>query len=178
VDAVTTRSVLIYVQEKGRAFAAFHRVLRPGGRISVFEPINRLQYPQPAGTIFGYAVPEEAELVARILGVYRQAQPMDGPMLGFDEMDLVHLAERAGFEEVHLRLEVDVEPRLEPMKWETFAATAPNPLSPTFEEATRRALTPVEAERLIERLRPLVEAGIGTKRSAGAYLTAVKAGVE
>src|SRR5262245_60600476 len=42
VDVVTTRSVLIYVDDKPRAFEEFHRVLRPGGRISLFEPINRL----------------------------------------------------------------------------------------------------------------------------------------
>jgi arsenite methyltransferase len=41
VDVVTTRSVLIYVKGKDRAFSEFHRVLRPGGRISIFEPINR-----------------------------------------------------------------------------------------------------------------------------------------
>src|SRR5215213_3724123 len=41
VDVVTTRSVLIYVADKARAFAEFLRVLRPGGRVSLFEPINR-----------------------------------------------------------------------------------------------------------------------------------------
>ncbi|WP_348240817.1 methyltransferase domain-containing protein, partial [Salmonella enterica] len=41
VDVVTTRSVLIYVDDKAAAFAAFHRVLKPGGRVSLFEPINR-----------------------------------------------------------------------------------------------------------------------------------------
>src|SRR5947207_8645204 len=41
VDVVTTRSVLIYIADKRAAFAEFGRVLRPGGRISLFEPINR-----------------------------------------------------------------------------------------------------------------------------------------
>jgi len=41
VDVATTRSVLIYVPDKRAAFAALHRVLRLGGRISLFEPINR-----------------------------------------------------------------------------------------------------------------------------------------
>src|ERR1700678_583470 len=42
VDIVTTRSVLIYVKDKAAALREFHRVLRPGGRISLFEPINVL----------------------------------------------------------------------------------------------------------------------------------------
>ena len=31
VDAVTTRSVLIYVKDKAAAFREFYRVLKPGG---------------------------------------------------------------------------------------------------------------------------------------------------
>ncbi len=38
---MTARSVLIYVAEKESAFAEFRRVLGPGGRLSIFEPINR-----------------------------------------------------------------------------------------------------------------------------------------
>ena len=34
VDAITTRSVLIYVYAKQQAFKEFHRVLRPGGQLS------------------------------------------------------------------------------------------------------------------------------------------------
>src|SRR5438552_1275327 len=40
VDAVTTRSVLIYVADKAAAFHECFRVLKPGGRLSLFEPIN------------------------------------------------------------------------------------------------------------------------------------------
>jgi len=42
VDVVTTRSVLIYVPDKRRTFEEFHRVLKPGGRLSIFEPINNV----------------------------------------------------------------------------------------------------------------------------------------
>src|ERR1700728_704085 len=42
VDVVTTRSVLIYVKDKAAALREFYRVLRPGGRASLFEPVNRL----------------------------------------------------------------------------------------------------------------------------------------
>src|SRR5215470_11303822 len=47
VDVVTTRSVLIYVDNKHKAFEEFYRVLRPHGRISIYEPIIRLTYPDP-----------------------------------------------------------------------------------------------------------------------------------
>ena len=33
--------MLIYVDRKDAAFSEFHRVLRPGGRLSIFEPINQ-----------------------------------------------------------------------------------------------------------------------------------------
>ena len=45
VNVVTVRSVLIYVERKRRAFAEFFRVLRPDGRLSLFEPINRFGGP-------------------------------------------------------------------------------------------------------------------------------------
>ena len=42
VDAVTTRSVLIYVAEKQQALREFFRVLRPGGRVSLSSPSTAL----------------------------------------------------------------------------------------------------------------------------------------
>jgi arsenite methyltransferase len=67
VDVVTTRSVLIYVKAKAAAFGEFARVLRPGGRISLFEPINRFAQ-RDANTWGGYdlsAVPQAAAKLRR-----------------------------------------------------------------------------------------------------------------
>jgi len=41
VDAVTTRAVLAYVPDKIAAMREFHRILKPGGRLSIAEPVNR-----------------------------------------------------------------------------------------------------------------------------------------
>jgi ubiquinone/menaquinone biosynthesis C-methylase UbiE len=51
VDAVTTRSVLIYVAQKQQVIHEFCRVLKPGGRLSLFEPINRFGEPQALDTL-------------------------------------------------------------------------------------------------------------------------------
>src|SRR5215471_18600761 len=55
-DVVTTRSVLIYVKDKAAALREFYRVLKPGGRLSVFEPINVLMYTREPGRFSGYDV--------------------------------------------------------------------------------------------------------------------------
>lgn len=174
VDAVTLRSVLIYEADKQSAFKEFHRVLRPGGWLSLFEPINRFvadAHSEP-GRILGRDVEAVADLAAKVWAVYEAIQPADtDPMLDFDERDLILLAEGAGFNEIHLQLHADIEP-VKPMAWATFLNSAGNPRIPTFGEAMDQALTPEEAARLAAQLRPQVEQGLGERRSAVAYLTA------
>jgi len=110
IDVVTTRSVLIYVEVKLRAFQEFYRVLRPGGRISLSEPINRY-FVQPDGSRPPAFEPGPVkDLADRVRAVFMRAAP--GAMMDFDDRDLVRLIEQAGFQEVHLRLHVD-EPRAE-----------------------------------------------------------------
>lgn len=47
VDAVTLRSVLIYEADKAGSFKEMRRVLRPGGRLSLFEPVPRARRTVP-----------------------------------------------------------------------------------------------------------------------------------
>jgi SAM-dependent methyltransferase len=74
LGVVTTRSVLIYVAGKQAAFAEFFRVLRPGGRISFFEPINRFTDTN-ADVSMGYDLSRVADLgrKVRAIGVARSA---------------------------------------------------------------------------------------------------------
>ena len=178
VDAVTTRSVLIYVKDKQRAFGEFFRVLKPGGRLSIFEPINGFAYPEPSHLFGGYDVAPVADLADKVKAVYAKRQPPDeSPMLDFDERDLLDLAEQSGFAEVHLSYEAGISPGKATdgaRGWETMLRSAPNPLAPTLEEAMAEALTPREAERFAAHLRPLVERAERTSRDAVAYLRAVK----
>ena len=172
VDVVTTRSVLIFVQDKERAFAEFHRVLRPGGRISLFEPINRFGMDERRST-WGYDVDGASELMEKLTEVYARRQPADDPMLDFDERDLVSLAERAGFFPIHLAYRADIEPP-EARNWDSFVHSSGNPKIPTLAEAMDEALTADERDRLVAALRPAVEEGRGAWRMGHAYLWAVK----
>lgn len=171
-DVVTTRSVLIYVQAKAAAFAEFARVLRPGGRISLWEPINRFGAEERRGSGFiGYPAEGLGEIRAKLWAVYEAIQPPDSdPMLDFDERDLLQLAGDAGFSPIRLTLDARIEP-IEPRGWDAFLDTAWNPNVPTLREAMEQALSPGERERLAEQLRPLVERGEGEARWACAHLS-------
>ncbi len=183
VDVVTTRSVLIYVQAKQQALHEFFRVLRPGGRLSLFEPINRFCYPEPARMFLGYDVTPIEEIAGKVRAVFERIhEPASSPLLNFDERDLLSSAERAGFAEIHLELQatikqpkpLDSDNETSRPTWETLLKSSGNPLDPTLEEAITQALSPHEAERFTAYLRPLIQTVQGYERQVVAYLWAVK----
>jgi SAM-dependent methyltransferase len=171
VDVITLRSVLIFVAGKEGAFQEFYRVLKPNGRLSIFEPINRyFGIPGPPG----YDITPIQDIWHKILAVYERLQPAHAnPMVDFDERDLLSMAERTGFREIHLELQVRIMP-LPPLRWDVWVRTSLHPLLPTLEEAMHEALTAEEMARCAMHLQPLMESGQGTWREAVAYLWAVK----
>lgn len=174
VDVVTVGSVLCHVPAKARAFEEFLRVLKGGGRLSMYEPIARFGHPAPLHLFWGYDVTSVLEIAMRVRAVYGRVLPVEKDAFGdFDERELVVLAEKAGFGEVHLHYEAEVKPA-PPRRWDGFVNAAPNPRVPTLAEAMRVSLRPSEARLFVERLRPLVEQGRGIQRTAAAYLWAVK----
>src|SRR6266536_2461738 len=176
LDVVAMRSVIIYVTDKRAAFAEFFRVLRPGGRLSMFEPINRFSYPEPEGRFLGVDLPEIRPLVRRLRDRYNELGGGEEAMLDFDERDLLELAHEAGFPGVDVQLEARIERgRLwgsEPPPLERLLATAPNPNAPTFEEVLAAEFTTEERERFLGYLRPRYEAREMIGRQAVAYLRA------
>ena len=177
VDIVTARSVLIYVDDKARAFREFFRVLRPGGRASLFEPINNY-FPDTPDDYWGFDSRPVRELVEKLWKYegWVESNYANDPMTNFNTKDLLHHAEAAGFEEVHIELVVDVEPGSWVADWERLLNTSPNPNAHTAGEGIGAALIPEEAERFERHIRPLADAGRGVKRSASAYLVAIKRG--
>jgi arsenite methyltransferase len=177
VDVATARSVLIYVVDKPAAFASLYRVLRPGGRISLFEPINRLMFPEPDGRFCGYDLSSVGELVARVRAIFTAGEPADRTaMMGFDDRDLAKLAEEAGFDSVHVECHIDIDRGGgdSPISLEALLDGAPNPNAPTAREAVDAALTAPEQAQFMTALAKAFKDRRTIRRMAVAYLSATK----
>jgi len=172
VDVAMTRSVLIYLKDKRAALAGMFRVLRPGGRLSIFEPINRFI---TGATDFGYDVSGIEEIAAAVWeGFVRTGDTLTD----FDERDLLAWAQDVGFTELRLSYEahVDVPARYHVRNWDAFLRSAPNPNAPTVGELLDERLTPAQRRVFTERVQPQLEAGTRRDRMAVAYLSAVRPG--
>ncbi len=181
-DVVTTRAVLVYVADKVAAVRQIHRVLKPGGRISIAEPIYQDDAAQLAAltNVLNSRPADATTAPARLLQRCRAAQLpssmaeiQGNPLTNFSERDLVVLFQRAGFPEVHLELHIDVR-KSTAVPWDTFIDTAPRPGAPTLREIFAAEFSDAERRQFEEGLRPLVESGQHMERDAIAYLTAVK----
>jgi SAM-dependent methyltransferase len=167
VDAVTVRSVLIYVDDHPAAFREAARVLRPGGRLAVFEPVNAL-------TVDLAAAAGELLLGVAAYRVPGLALPPCGatgdPLHPVDAARLAHLCEGAGLRPYTIAMTVVSGPAA-PADWDTLLATSPNPLAPTYGEVFASLGEPACSD-LHRALRPLVESGQGIERRAWVHLTA------
>lgn len=179
IDVVTLRSVLIYVADKAQAYAELHRVLRRGGKVSLFEPINRLMFPEPPGRFWGYDVGAVVDLADKVKATFAELEdPAAATMSDFDDRDLVRLAEAAGFDSIHLECHIDVErgSLLRAVSLDALLNGAPNPLAPTVRESISAALTRREQDRFLAHLGRAILEDKPVRRSAVAYLTARKVG--
>ena len=174
---MTLRSVLIYVRDKQAAFREFARVLKPGGRLSLFEPINSFAYPEAPDRFSGFDVSEVADQAARVKQMFRTTDAVDSdPMLNFDQHDLVRMAEAAGFVDVEMDLQIDVDTASGIVSFEAWLRTAPNPTAPPMRTAIEQALAPEAGAAFIDHLRRQAVAGEREmRRFAVCFLAAVRA---
>ena len=173
VDVLVERAVLLFIEDRARAFSEYHRVLRPGGRISLAEPLNSWMSIDRPGYLWGYDVTAATDLERKLHDAYGAAGSTDDDLLcGFDDRDLVAIARSAGFERVETQTELALAPPPARDDLDVFLDTAPNPLAPTTRSLMAAALTAVEAERFTTVLRTAFNEGRGERRHAMTYLRA------
>lgn len=125
---VATRAILSYHHSKPRALAELFSVLRPGGRISLYEPLNRLTFPEPADEFFlGYRVGPVGGLADTVKATEDCSNGADRVLMDCDERRLWAFASGAQFREVHLDLHRPTSCRLDQMGWEVFSPVPPTP---------------------------------------------------
>lgn len=165
VDVIATRSVLAYVLDKTAALREFHRVLKPGGRISLAEPV--MQDDALAARAMKAVIDSKpAQDVSRLLVLlhrWKAAQYPDteekirlSPLSNYSERDLIRFAQSVGFVDLHLELHIDVLPSLV-RTWDVFVNSSPHPLAPPLSAIMAGQFTAEERELFERSMRPVVE---------------------
>jgi arsenite methyltransferase len=140
-DAVVVRSVLIYLQDLSSAFAEIARVLKHGGRLSVFEPVNsgRRHDAQLDGLT-------DEEVVA-IKQLRETVTPASQPMLAFNEHKAVTLAEKAGLTVDTLQTDTIADQLADLAAVDAYLNRKPHPGAPSPLDLITTRLSPKTARR-------------------------------
>lgn len=182
VDVVTARSVLAYVADKTAALREFQRVLKPGGRISLAEPVMQddALAARAMKSVIDSKPAEGVHPLMVLLHRWKAAQYPDteakirsSPLANYSERDLIRFAQSAGFVDLHLELHIDVVPSMV-RTWEAFINSSPHPLAPPLSVIMAEQFTPEEREYFERSMRPVVEDPKAVSTDRMVYLTARK----
>jgi arsenite methyltransferase len=173
-DLVISRSAIAYVVDKPAAFNAALRVLKPGGTISIAEPLFHEQ--ARSAVLLQRASMDTDNPLLALLYRWKAAQFIEpfgasqtNILINYTEQDLLSFARQAGFHALHLKLHVD-ERQAPPRDWKTFCAISPHPLSPSSAEILATRFSPKERKILEAAIRPRIEKGGFSSISRMIYL--------
>jgi SAM-dependent methyltransferase len=160
IDAVVLRSVLVHVADVDIAVGELARVLRPEGRLSLREPLNR------SGTYISTAVDWAplGDLGERVIALWNEFAATD-PLQRLDADALAKGLEAVGFVQLHASIEdpgddwlvteVSVDERLD---------VRGGPDDPTVRERWQTAFAPDEVDALVAHLKGLAGTTVRFRR--------------
>jgi hypothetical protein len=174
--------VLAYVQDKRSAVRSFLRVLKPGGRVSLAEPVYQHAAMQLAA-LTKVLQSEPANANTPFLALLQRCRALQlpssldeirsTPVTNFSERELVQLFSTSGFIHIHMELHIDIKAAAA-MPWSTFIEIAPRPGTPSLREIFEQHCSAAEIALLEKGMREAVEQGTLTGQTANVYLTAEK----
>jgi arsenite methyltransferase len=182
IDVVCTRAALAYVADKPAALREFLRVLKPGGRISICEPIlqDEAFYARALRRRVESQVGAPSDRFLGLLHRWKAAQFPDteescaeNPITNYSERSLLNYVREAGFNEIHLQLEIDVRPTLT-RSWDIFIGSSPHPWAPPLRRILAEQFTPEERQLFESVVRPPIESGTSFTTDRIVYLNATK----
>jgi arsenite methyltransferase len=182
VDAVTTRAVLAYVADKPAALREFRRILRPGGRLSIAEPI--LQDDAMMASAFRSMIemggPRSQDRFLHLLHRWKAAQYPDtpqkiaqSPIANYSERTLFDLVRANGFVDIHLELHIDMAPSII-RSWDVFLGFSPHPWAPPLSAIMAEQFTADERQFFEHSMRPIIESPDAVTTTRIVYLNATK----
>jgi len=160
IDAAVLRSVLVHVPDAGLVVRELGRVLRPGGRLSLREPLNR------AGTYISNAVDWSplGDLGARVVASWDEVAAAD-PLQRLDADALAASFAAAGFVDIDAAVEDPGESWL--VTEESVDARLDargGPAQPSLRERWQGAFTAAEVDALVGHLKRLAGTTISFRR--------------
>ena len=182
VDVVTSRAVLAYVSDKSAALKEFFRVLKPGGRISIAEPILRDEALEVI-EIKKLIDAQPADSKDRFLSIihrWKSAQFPDteekmakSSITNYTERDLVRFVKDSGFAEIHMAFNIDIFPAMS-KSWAIFLGSSPHPWAPPLGTVLATQCNSEEREFFEQLMRPIIEGGRFNSIDRVAYMTATR----
>lgn len=171
VDVVVMRSVLVHILDKLSCLNEFYRIMKPGGRISIFEPIiqsNTRYYELINPANFpDYEKFKEAE--SKIMS------NSDDPLTNFDDKTLIRDFEEAGFRDIDLDLGTEESSyAVSAAMIEPWFNTPPSPGSLTMKERFLQHVDEKELDNYIDDLKKELDGKVITVKSFSAYISAEK----
>lgn len=171
VDVVVMRSVLVHILDKPTAINEFYRILKSGGRISIFEPIikSNTKYYE---LINPFNFPDYDRLKEIEIEIMSDE---NDPLTNFDDQSLYENFKSAGFQNI------DIDINTEESTYQASASmvdpwftTPPRPGDLTIREKYLKYLSEPEVDKFIEDLKQELDGKMITVKSLSAYISAVK----
>ncbi len=171
VNVVAMRSVLVHILDKPQSIKEFYRILRSGGRVSIFEPIIR------SNTRYYELInPENITNYDKFKVVEAEFMNSESdPLTNFDQETLKKDFENAGFSDVDIELGTESSTYVvDKAMMDPWFNTPPSPGTPSMKQKFMAYFTEQEVDNYIEEVKNDLHGKTITVSSFSAYLKANK----